>query len=275
MAVFTNQATLSYNGTAVRSNVVTGQLVSPLTMTKTAVGGSYSPGGTLSYVVSIVNAGSVTFEGLTLSDDLGAVPLEGGGTAQPLVFEPGSVLFYINGVLQSTITGISVPAGGDTVLVYRAAVTQAAPPAAGGTIQNTAELSGPGLGSPVTAQAEVTAAEGAKLTITKALSPATVQENGSLSYRFTIRNEGNEPAGAEAAVAVADSFSPILKNISVSLDGAPLTRAAQYSYSELSGEFATLPGVITVPAASASQDASTGVWTMTPGETVLTVTGTV
>jgi hypothetical protein len=55
MASFTNQAILSYSGGRVASNVVTGQLVSPLTVTKTAVVDSYSANDSVTYVVSIVN----------------------------------------------------------------------------------------------------------------------------------------------------------------------------------------------------------------------------
>ena len=49
MAVFTNQATLSYNGTTVNSNIVTGNLVEVLELTKTAVVGTYTPGGAVTY----------------------------------------------------------------------------------------------------------------------------------------------------------------------------------------------------------------------------------
>ena len=47
MASFTNQATLRYNGLTVASNVVTGQVVSPITLSKTAVEDVYAPGDTI------------------------------------------------------------------------------------------------------------------------------------------------------------------------------------------------------------------------------------
>ena len=46
MASFTNMATLSYNGSQINSNVVTGELRDALTITKTAVSGGYRPGDT-------------------------------------------------------------------------------------------------------------------------------------------------------------------------------------------------------------------------------------
>ena len=41
------------------------------------------------------------------------------------------------------------------------------------------------------------------------------------------------------------------------------------------GTFATQEGQITVPAATFTQDATTGEWTVTPGAGTLTVTGTI
>ena len=47
------------------------------------------------------------------------------------------------------------------------------------------------------------------------------------------------------------------------------------AYDEATGEFATVAGVITVPAATFTQDETTGVWAVDPGVAVVTVTGTV
>jgi uncharacterized repeat protein (TIGR01451 family) len=284
MASFTNQATLRYNGVSVSSNTVTGQMISPLSLTKTAGEDQYAPGDTLSYVISVVNDGSVTYEGLSLTDDLGGYEA-GTGTAWPLAYVPDSVRYFINGVPQPApavtpggplvISGLSVPAGGNAMLVYETEVTAAAPLLAGSQITNTATLSGTGLTAPLTAQATVSVETGAELSVVKSLSPATVAPNGQLSYSFTIQNSGNEAAGADANVTIADLFDPVLKNLSVSLDGQPLALTTDYSYNQSSGQFDTVPGVIPVPAAAYAQTASTGDWIVTPGEAVLTVTGTV
>ena len=66
----------------------------------------------------------------------------------------------------------------------------------------------------------------------------------------------------------------MLSNISVTLDGVVLPPTA-YTYNEATGEFATVPGAFTVPAATFEQDAVTGNYRTTPGVTVVTVTGTV
>ena len=285
MASFTNQATLTYNGLTVASNVVTGQLVSPLTLSKTAVEDVYAPGDTISYVVSVVNDGSVTYENLSLSDDLGGYEIGAGQTAYPLAYVADSIRFFLNGVLQPapavtagpplSVTGISVPAGGNAMLVYETEVTAAAPLTAGSQIVNTVTLSGNGLATPLTAEATVTVTAGPELSIVKSLSPAAVEENGQITYTFQIRNSGNEAAGAEAAIAVSDLFDPILSNLSVSLDGQPMAKSTGYSYEQATGQFTTLPGVITVPAASFAQDTATGDWVVTPGEVTLTVSGTI
>lgn len=284
MATFTNQATLSYNGTTVNSNVVTGQMVSPLTMTKTAVVDTYFAGDSVTYVVSIINTGSSTFEDLTLTDDLGGYEFDG-ETVYPLAYVEDSVLWFINGTQQENptvtpgaplvISGISVPAGGNATIIYETTVTGAAPLAADSEITNTAVLTGQGISCPVEAQAVITVVCEAELTIAKSLFPATVEENGQLTYTFDIRNHGNTEAGAAAGVTVSDLFDPILNEIKVELNGAALAQGTGYTYNQQTGQFQTVAGQITVPAAEYTQDETTGEWMVAPGEAVLTVCGTV
>ena len=283
MASFTNQAHLSYNGRSVASNVVTGQMLSPLTLTKTAVVDTYAPTDTVTYVITIVNSGATAYTDLTLTDDLGAYAA-GGQTVYPLSYTPDSAAWFINGTRQAdptasgaplVISGLSVPAGGNAVILYEAATTDAAPLAEGSEITNAVTLTGSGIGTPLTAQATVTVEAQANLRITKSLSPAVVAENGSLTYTFLIQNEGNLPAGADAAVAVTDTFDPILRDLTVTLNGEPLAVTTGYTYDQTTGVFATVAGQITVPAATFSQSTETGDWETVPGEAVLTVTGTV
>ena len=284
MASFTNQATLRYNGLTVSSNTVTGQMISPLSLTKTAGEDEYCPGDTLSYVISLVNDGSASYQDLSLTDDLGGFAL-GTGMAWPLAYVADSVRYFINGVLQPApavtpggplcIQGISVPAGGNAMLVYETEVTAAAPLAAGSVITNTATVTGQGIPTPLESSATVCVHTGAELSILKSLHPVTVAQNSQLSYTFQIQNSGNQAAGADAGITVSDLFDPILKDITVTLDGQPLSLNTDYSYAQASGQFDTVAGRITVPAATYAQTAATGDWIVTPGETTLTVTGTV
>ena len=104
----------------------------------------------------------------------------------------------------------------------------------------------------------------------------TCAENGQIAYTFTIRNTGAEAVDAAAALVVSDTFDPALKSpISVTLNGDAWPETGNYSYNAATGVFATTAGRITVPAAIYTQDAATGLWTITPGTAVLTVTGTI
>ena len=281
MAVFTNYATLSYTGGTLRSNTVTGEILETVSVEKSAVSGSYGAGDTLSYAVSLVNSGPADAAGLTLTDDLGAYELDG-AALYPLSYVDGTARLFVNGVLQPApavtagpplaFSGVTVPAGGSAVLVYEAAVTAYAPLAAGSEITNTVTVTGSGVD--VSASATVPVEDAAVLRITKALSPAAVPANGELSYSFEISNTGNSGAGAADEVAVSDNFAPILENLAVSLDGAKWARGVQYSYDETTGAFATLPGQITVPAASYTQNPD-GTWSIQPGTVTLVISGTI
>ena len=98
MATFTNQATLSYNGVATNSNVVVGEILEVLTVTKNALVDSYAANGDVTYVISIVNSGAAAFSNLTVTDDLGAYA-DGNLTQVPLTYIDGSLKYYVNGVL--------------------------------------------------------------------------------------------------------------------------------------------------------------------------------
>ena len=279
MAIFTNQATLVYNGGSANSNIAVGEILEVLSADKTAVSGTYTPGELVTYVITIRNTGTGAFTGLTVTDDLG------GGANAPLTYEPGTVLYFVNGVLQAAptvtagpplvFTGINVPGAGDAVIVYQARVNDFADPLPGGTITNTVTITGGGLTAPVTATETVTVETGPDLTITKTITPAQVADNGQVTYTFLIQNSGNEALVATDNAVVTDTFDPILTDLTVTLNGAVLTPGTGYTYDETTGQFATVPGVITVPAATFTQDPATGAYTRTPGLATLTVTGTI
>lgn len=283
MAVFTNFATLSYKGGTRNSNTVTGEIMETVSVQKTAVSTGYGAGDTLSYAVSLVNAGPADVSGLTVTDDLGAYELDG-TTLYPLSYVDGTARLIVNGALQPapTVTagpplvfsGINIPAGGSAVLVYEADVTGYAPLAPDSEITNTVTVTGGGVSVPLTASATVESLDSAELFISKALSPCVVPANGEITYSFELTNTGNTEAGAADEAVVSDDFDPILSDIAVSFNGTAWTRAVQYSYDETTGAFATLPGQITVPAASYTQNAD-GTWTVEPGTATLTVSGTI
>ena len=284
MAIFSNQATLTYNGNTTNSNIAYGEILDVLTATKTSVEGTYTPGDLVTYVVTLRNTGNTALTGLTVTDDLGGYDFNG-ATVYPLTYEDGSAALFVDGVPQPAptvtagpplvVTGITVPAGGDAVLVYQARANAFADPTADGTIDNTVTVTGNGINTPATATETVTAATAAALTITKSITPAQVVDNDRVTYTFVIQNTGNEAVVATDDAAVTDTFNPILTDLAVTFNGDVWTEGADYNYNEATGLFTTVPGRIVVPAATYTQDPDTGAYTLTPGIATLVVTGTI
>lgn len=285
MAQFTNQAQLLYNNTVVNSNVAVGEITDPISGTKTALIDTYTRGDDITYIISIVNSGTTPFTNLTVTDNLGQYTVTPGVTPTPLTYTDGSVRAYVDGVLQAApavtagpplvFSGITVPAGSNLMIVYEARVNGTAPLSADSTIVNTATVSGGGIVTPLTLTETVTAAAEPNLTITKSIEPVPVAENGTLTYTFVIQNYGNAAAAATDDVVLSDTFNPLLRNVTATLNGTALTPASQYTYNPATGLFETIGGVITVPAATFEQDPATGNVLVTPGVSTLTVTGTI
>lgn len=284
MAIFTNQALLSYRNGAVSSNVVTGEIVEALSASKNALVDTYSIGDTATYVISIVNTGASDINGITVSDNLGVYEFNGTALV-PLTYIQGSAAYYVNGRLQAdpaaasgtalVFSGLSVPAGGNGILIYQAQVNEFASPLPAGEIVNTATVSGGGVGDGIVVTETISAVSAPALSITKGVTPTTVSENGQLTYTFTIQNFGNVEAVAADELSVSDTFDPILDPITVTYNGTVWTEGVEYTYDNTTGLFTTTPGNITLPAATYTQNPTTGEWDVTPGSAILTVTGTV
>ena len=284
MAIFSNQATLTYNGNLTNSNIAYGEILDVLAVTKTSVEGSYTPGSLVTYAVTLRNTGTSTLSGLTVTDNLGGYDF-GGTTVYPLTYESNSAVLFVNGVPQGApsvtdgpplvISGLSVPGGGDAVLVYQARANAFADPALGGTIDNTVAVTGDGLSAPITATETVTAEAAPVLTISKSISPSQVVDNDRVTYTFVIQNSGNQAVVATDNAVITDTFDPILTALTVTFDGVSWTQGVQYNYNETTGLFTTVPGQLLGPAATYSQDPVTGEYSVTPGIATLVVTGTI
>ena len=284
MAIFSNQATLTYNGNSTNSNIAYGEILDVLVATKTAVEGTYAPGQIVTYVVTLRNTGTSSLTGLTVTDDLGGY-LFNGSTVYPLTYVDGSVAMFTDGVPQAApavvagpplvFSGITVPAGGDVVLVYQAQANAFADPALGGTIDNTVTVTGDGLSAPITATETITADAAPVLTISKSITPSQVVDNDRVTYTFVIQNSGNQAVVATDNAAITDIFDPILTALTVTFNGASWTQGVEYNYNEATGLFTTVPGQILVPAATYTQDPVTGAYAATPGIATLVVTGTI
>lgn len=283
MAIFTNQANLIFNGQTTSSNITTGEVTSGLEITKTSISNDYGKDDHVAYIVTITNAGSA-ITGATLTDNLGAYTVDL-NTFTPFTYVPGSLLYYQNGALTTgpvaaggpplTITGIDIPAGGNVQLIYEVATNEFTPSMAGASVTNTATITGEGVCENLSDTAVVTARDEVSLTIAKAICPPLVTECGMVTYTLIIQNTGNTPVIATDDLIVNDTFIPILNPITVTFDGTEWTVDVQYTYNVTTGEFATLPGAVTVPAATYTQDPVTGVFSLTPGVAVITITGKV
>ena len=281
MARFTNQAQLRYGNSIANSNIAVGEILEVLSAEKTAVKAEYTPNDCVTYVISIVNAGTTAMNGLSVTDNLGTY-LQAATELTPLRYVEGSVKYYVNGVLQSTpvvvegpplvINGINVPAGGDVIIVYEADINEYAPLAAGSQITNTATIAGAGI-TPITAEEVITAVQAPMLTITKSISPVPVTENGTLTYTFLIQNMGNAQVDETVGAIVTDTFNPILSNPVVTFNGTAWTQTTNYTYDETTGVFATNTGQITVPAATYARDPVTNAVVVTPGVSTLVIAG--
>lgn len=282
MALFTNQATLSYGDTVTSSNIAVGEILETISVTKTAINATYGQNDSITYIISIINSGSSAYNNLTLTDNLGTYDF-GTGTLTPLNYTEGTLRYYVNGVLQASpavtvsqdsivVNGVSVPAGGNAILVYEVSTNQYAPLTPDGQITNTGTVSGMGI-TPVLAEETVTAKNSPDLTITKSISPVPVSEGEEVTYTFLIQNTGNTPLVATDNAVITDLFDPILTNISVSFNGALWTNGTEYNYNQATGLFETVPSNVTVPAAIYTQDPTTGVWSITPGTSTLVIKG--
>ena len=282
MAIFSNQATLNFKGTSTNSNIAYGEILDILTATKLSVEGTYTPGTLVTYVVTLRNTGNTVLSNLTITDDLGGYTF-GGATVYPLSYEAGSAVLLIDGVPQAApvvtagpplvVSGISIPAGSDAVLVYQARANEFANPAMCGTITNTVTITGNGLNGPVTATATVTATAAPVLTITKSITPTQVVDNDRVTYTFVIQNAGNQAVVATDDATISDVFDPILTALAVTFHGAAWTQGVNFDYIEATGQFTTLPGQLVVPAATYTQDPVTGAYTVNPGIATLVVSG--
>lgn len=283
MATFFNQATLSYSGGTVNSNITTGEIVEVLSVTKTAVKSVYSQDDEITYAVNIINSGNTAFSGLTVTDNLGSYTY-GTATLVPLQYVSNTLKYFVNGVLQTTptvtsnspltVSGITVPENSTATLLYTVKTNNFASPVANGTVTNTVTVNGTAL-TELTASATITASNEPILSITKSLSPTTVNENSQITYTFNIQNTGNTAAETSDNIVITDTFDPILKNITVTYNGTVWTQGVNYTYDETTGVFTTVAGSVTVPAATFTQDATTGAWSVTNASATLVITGTI
>ena len=281
-----NQALLTFvsNGQSgsAASNIATTTLQGPLSAEKTALQPEYTQEKELTYLLTMRNTGAAPLTGLRVTDNLGTYLLQG-SPVTPLTYT-GPARLYENGQFLSEIPGetavgsVSFPlpalaSGSNALLVYTVKVNEKAPLASGSTITNTAVWTADSLAQPVTAFHVIPAADEAKVSIIKAMTPNPVSSGGRLTYQFTLYNHGNIPA---ENVVLTDLFDPAPSMLSVWVDQEPVS-PGDFQYT---GGSLTLPSPgssysITIPAATFTADPGTGVQMVTPGTVSVTVQGTI
>jgi len=284
MAIITNQANLTYTygstTASVLSNLATTEITAPLTAEKRVLDAAYRLGTDLTYIISLHNDSESTLSNLTVADNLGAyTPAGATDPVTPLTYT-GPAALYLDGVISEELTpvvsenGLSftipgIPANANALLIYKATVNGFAPLAPGSEIENVASI---GLNDPITVSATVPATHYADVVITKEMTPDPVSEGETLTVTFTIENRGNEDA---TDLVLVDDFPVSLTDVSVTVNGAPVTDFT-FENNRL-----TLPAAgstkttLTVPAASFSQNPTTGAITVVPGMLTVVMTGTV
>ncbi len=281
MPTFTNIASLGYNGGTIYSNMVTGELAQEVVATKTAVTNTYQQGDILTYVIRITNTCDQALSDLTVTDNLGAYSFDT-STLYPLTYVENSLQYYVNGEPQESptvvagpplsVSGISIPVGGNAIILYQARANEYAPLSDGESIINEAVITGHCAAAAITVSETVAPVSETSLTITKALDPAVVSENEPITYTFTIQNTGTAAATAADELVLNDAFNPVLSGLTVTYNSTVWESPANYTYDTVTGEFSTVAGQITVPAATVSQN-DDGIYVLTPGVSTLVVTG--
>ncbi len=280
---FTNQASLTIGNETTLSNVAVGEITEILSATKDALMSEYKIGDTVTYIINLINSGSTELTNLTLTDNLGAYEFNS-ETLIPLTYVDNSVKYYVNGVLQTPPTinynielvssDLNIPANGNATIIYQATINEYAPLEAGSTITNQVSVTGQTITN-ITAEETINASNAPALSILKTISPYPVEEGGQVTYTLLIQNSGNTAVTTDSNAIISDTFDPKISNISAVLNGEELTQTTDYTYSEQTGVFNTVAGVITVPAATYAQDQTTGEYKTTPGTAILVITGTI
>lgn len=282
-----NFATVSYTSGGISetkvSNVAEIALESAVGFTKTSVGSTYRDGSVITYILTVTNSSGSALSGSTITDNLGTYVF-GASELTPLTYISPAVLL-INGQDVSTqltvdtsvagnlIFGIpSIPAGATANIIYNAQANEYAPLALTSSITNTSNFESTSECADSTASATVTVASAANVSIIKQMSPNPVICGEAITYSIKIYNYGNTAA---ENVVLTDEFNPAPDNITVSRDGT-LLLGSDYNY--VNGTL-TVPNAtaasVTVPAATFTQDSTTGIISIIPSVVEYSVTGTI
>lgn len=285
MATILNQATLTYTyGDTTEqtlSNLASTEWNASLSLEKRTLESAYRAGADLTFLITLANDGTAAQNGLTLTDDLGAYTPEGGTSEVAPLTYTGPAELYLDGEYAETLTptvgetGVTfplpaLPAGAHAMLLYKARVNGFAPLGADASITNTVSLTD--TAELLSASATIPAEAYAAVTIEKEMTPNPIGDGSELSVTFTIENSGNTPA---TDLVLTDDFAVSLDNVSITVNGTPVTDFSFENNRLVLPQTGSALSTVSVPAAVFSQDPDTGAVTVTPGKTVIVLTGAV
>ncbi len=177
-----------------------------------SLAGVAEPGETLTYTITLTNAGGLDVTGYGVTDQLDAntsfVSADNGGS-------------HVGGVV--SWSGLTVPAGGNLVLTVAATVNDPIP--TGVTqIANLAYQTGssPPACPPAGSQCVVLPTRGA-ISVSKSVNPTMAQAGQAVVYTITVTNAGGV---ALADVQVVDPLPPGIASFTWTCAGAPCPNAA-------------------------------------------------
>ena len=262
------------------SNTAATTLQETLSISKSSLGCTYSPGNDIFYIITISNNNSAAVMSVKISDDLGTYCL-GAVSISPLTYA-GPAELYIDGAFQCELepkiyknkivfTVDEIPCHSNAMIIYKAVPNCAAPLELDSVIENTASLTSKCLAETIKASNVVKIANKAEVKIVKSMAPNPVLAGEKLTYTFFLYNYGNTEA---TNVVLTDKFGPAPLTVCVAVNGAEVP-FKDYTYIN---DTLTMPAfgsrmALTIPAAKFKQDPLTGVVTTEPGCATITVTG--
>ncbi len=288
MATIENFATVNYTSGGVAqtkvSNLAEIGLESAVTLSKNSLDQTYDENSVITHIITITNTSASAVNDLVVTDNLGTF-LYNTTELTPLVYSAPSLLL-INGqdnTAQLTVDDTqadslvfsfpSLPAGATANIIYKAEVNEFAPLALGSSIVNTATLESSSDCASATASETIEVDENANVSVFKQMTPNPVVCGETVTYTIRIYNYGNIPA---ENVQLTDAFDPAPTILSITRDGTALA-TTDYSYNAGTLTIPETGGTttVTVPAATFTNDATTGAVIVTPGVVEYVITGTI
>lgn len=227
------------NNTASDTDTIVSGVV--LALTKSDGSGTYTPGGTATYVVTVTNTGPAGAPQVDVGDTLPAgVTLTGNVTCTPAGTATCGTVIGSAGQTSFSATGATIPSGAANALTFSVPVAFASglttDPLVNSVSANDAVSGATGSASDGDARSG-----SADVSVVKS-GPASVVPGGPISYTLTIANAGPSAAnGTTFSDAVPASISGVTASCGSAGGGAACPASVTVAGNTVSGVIPTLP----------------------------------